>query len=92
MTLTNDHRWRALLWGALGALFLLPVIAMMLTSEVRWTGFDLVAAAVLLGGLGLAIELAVRFAPSNRARFVLAGIAVLAVALVWAEGAVGLFD
>lgn len=91
MTLTQDHRWRALLWGALGGLFVLPVIAMMLTSEVRWTAFDFVAAAVLLGGLGLAIELAIRFGGRARNRLLLSLAAVAGVATVWADGAVGIF-
>ena len=91
MTLTQDHRWRALLWGALGGVFLLPVVGMMLTSEVRWTAFDFVAAAVLLGGLGLAIELAIRFGGTRRARVLLSLAAVAGVATVWADGAVGVF-
>ncbi len=91
MTLTQDHRWRALLWGALGGLFLLPVVGMVLTSEVRWTAFDFVAAAVLLGGLGFAIELAIRFGGTRRARVLLSLAAVAGVATVWADGAVGVF-
>lgn len=91
MTLTQNHRWRALLWGALGGLFLLPLAAMMVTSEVRWTAFDFVAAAVLLAGLGFAIELAIRFGGTRRTRVLLSLAAVAGVATVWADGAVGIF-
>ncbi|WP_315761339.1 hypothetical protein [Sphingomonas sp. Y38-1Y] len=91
-TLAGPRHWRLMLWGAIAALYLLPVTAMLLNADAHWTAFDFAAAAVLLVGLGVAIELAVRFAPSTRARVVLGGSAVLCVALIWAEGAVGLFD
>lgn len=91
MTLTQDHRWRALLWGALGGLFLLPLIAMMVTSEVRWTASDFIMAAVLLSGLGFAIELAIRFGRTKRARVMQSLAAVAGGATVWADGAVGIF-
>lgn len=82
---------RALLWGALGAMYLVPVIAMLIAGDTQWTPFDFAAAALLLGGLGLAIELAIRFGPSSRARWMLASASVLMAAAIWADGAVGIF-
>lgn len=85
-------RTRAMLWGVIIGLLILPVIAMQFTTEVNWGPEDFAAAAVLLGGAGIALEMAARLLvdPAKRA---LAGLAILALLLVvWAELAVGVFD
>jgi hypothetical protein len=83
--------WRSAMWAAVAGCLLLPLVAMQVTDEVTWTGFDFIAAAVLLIGAGLAFELVVRLPFSKRAR----AVAVLAigafVTLLWAHGAVGVF-
>lgn len=83
--------WRVGMWSLLGALLLAPLVAMQFTQEVRWTGFDFAAAAVLMGTLGVLVEVTCRVVtrPIVRAA-VLAGLLALAL-LVWAKGAVGLF-
>jgi hypothetical protein len=83
--------WRAVMWGVLGALLLAPVVATQFTDDVRWTGFDVAAAAVLLGGLGLSVELTVRVVTRERARATIIGACLLTVLLIWAHGAVGVF-
>ena len=83
------HARRAM-WLALAALLIVPLIGMRLTSEVNWTASDFAAAALLLGTLGLVVEAATRFL-HPRARRLSVAAAIAAVALVWAEGAVGLF-
>ena len=84
-------RWRMAMWGVAAMLLLLPLVAMQFTSEVKWGIEDFAAAALLLGGAGLALEAVLRFVHDRRARIVL-GMAVLAaLVLVWAELAVGLF-
>lgn len=76
--------WRAIGWGGVALILLLP-----LATGAPWTLFDYVVAAVLLGGLGLGLELAARKADAAY----LGGAAVALVAavlLVWINGAVGI--
>jgi hypothetical protein len=58
---------------------------------MAWTGYDFVIAALLLGGTGLAIEAIVRVVRTPHARIGLSAVAVAAAALIWADGAVGVF-
>lgn len=83
--------WRPAMWAAIAALLLLPLVAMQFTRELAWTGFDFAAAAVLLGGLGLGLEIVSRTVRGTRRRVALGGAILLLVALVAAEGAVGIF-
>ena len=73
------------------ALFILavPLVAMQLTSEVEWMPGDFAVFAVMLAALGLAIELAVRFASGRWSRAVLVGIALAVFVLAWALLATG---
>jgi hypothetical protein len=97
MKVTNedlDQLWKALRmlgWGAAALIMTAPLVAMQFTSEVNWTLSDFVFAGVLLIGGGAVIELVawrVRN-PVIRIGFSLFVIAV--VALIWIEGAVGIF-
>jgi hypothetical protein len=85
--MTDDRRgmpWRPMGWGAAGCLLLLPLIA-----HAPWTLSDFIVAAALLGGAGLALELAVR-ASGDAAYRAGAGAAVAAAfLLIWVNGAVG---
>ena len=57
---------------------------------MNWTASDFVFAAVLIGGVGLVLELAVRSTPSAAYR---SGVAVLAAAsflLIWINAAIGI--
>ena len=83
--------WRIAGWSVLAALLALPAIAMQLSQEVEWTTGDFVVAGLLLGGLGLMLEGAVRFGKTARGRLALAAMAVLGFLIVWIELAVGLF-
>lgn len=78
-------------WSLVGGLLLLPAVAMQFTDEVAWTAIDFVFAAILLIGGGLLIELALWKAKSRAVRIALCLAAFAVVALIWAEGAVGLF-
>jgi hypothetical protein len=91
-TQSGWHRspWRLGLWGVAAALLLLPAAAMQFTDEVQWTAGDFVFAGVLIGGVGLAFELAVRM---TRDPFYRAGVAAALAAaflIMWANGAVGM--
>ncbi|MDP2764301.1 MAG: hypothetical protein Q8O54_05640 [Brevundimonas sp.] len=97
MMATNDGHnrlWtvlRLLGWSAVALILLAPAIAMRFTDEVNWTTSDFVFAGVLLIGGGAVIELVASRVrePAIRIGFALLVIAV--VALVWVEGAVGIF-
>lgn len=78
--------------ASVAILLLVPFGAMQLGVEgANWTGFDFIAAAVILLGAGLAIEVALRVVKRFEYR-VAACVAILsALALVWAEIAIGVF-
>ena len=96
MTDTTSHdgssnwRWvRPIAWGAAAALILTPLVAMKFTSEVNWTLGDFLFASLLIGLVGIALELAVRISGSwNYRAGALLGIAA-GFFLIWANGAVG---
>lgn len=94
---TNSHGqrgfgWlRPVAWAAALALILLPLAAMQFApgAGVNWTLGDFVFAAVVIGGVGLAFELALRISANWSYR---AGAAVGLAAgffLVWSNAAVG---
>lgn len=82
--------WRVAGWSAAAALLLLPLVAMQFTAEVNWTSFDFLFAAVLIGGVGLAFELAVRMTRSFAYRAGIAAALAAAFVIVWANAAVGM--
>ncbi len=87
----GGNRWRIAGWGLAALVLLLPVAGLAVTGEMGWGPGDFLAAAVLLGGAGLSLELVARTVRPGIARWA-AGAAVLgALLLVWAELAVGLF-
>ena len=83
---------RAVLWGLFAAVLIAPAVAMQFTAEVNWGPGDFVVAAGLLGLTGLGLELAARASLSRMGKMFAAGGIVLALLVVWAELAVGLFD
>jgi hypothetical protein len=81
--------WRIFGWGSAIGLILLPLIAMQFTSEVNWTLSDFIAAGLMIGLTGGALELAMRTSNNPWAR---AGAAVMILTcflLVWVNLAVG---
>ena len=68
----------------------LPAAAMLFTPEVRWGPEDFVAAALLLGALGLGVEVIARARLKPAPRAALLTALMLVVALIWAEAAVGI--
>lgn len=84
-------RWSVAVWGAAGALLLAPALAMRVPgSGVHWTGSDFAVAAALLGAACGAWELAKRTTGDALARAGFAAAVLGALALVWANLAVGL--
>jgi hypothetical protein len=82
--------WRITGWGLAASLLLLPAVAMRFTPEVNWTAFDFVFAAALIGGVGVAFEVAVRMTRSVPYRSGVAVALAAAFLLVWVNGAVGM--
>src|SRR4051812_31306314 len=68
-----------------------PLIAMQFTNEVDWQPRDFVIMGVLLYGTGLACELVMRKFTDMRYRFLICSALLLALFLIWAELAVGIF-
>lgn len=88
--LTQNKRL-TLIMLTVALVLLVPFIAMQFTSEVNWSPFDFVAMGVLLLGTGLLCELTLRKVKTTKNRILLCGIILLALFLVWAELAVGVF-
>lgn len=74
------------------ALLLVPAVAMQFTTEVTWGPGDFAAAAALLFGAGMVFALGSRRTKSARQRFAVGLIVFGALAVVWAELAVGVFS
>lgn len=86
----RGNRLRMAIWVLAAGLFLLPLVAMQFTGEVKWTGFDfLVWGLMLLAACG-AYEVVARMS-SNRHYRLGAGVAIATGFVVfWANGAVGM--
>jgi hypothetical protein len=77
-------------WGMIALLIILPAVAMQFTSEVNWTMADFAFAVVMLGGVGLAFEMAVRANGSWAYRGGAAIALGAGLLLLWANAAVGI--
>ena len=85
-----NKRLKIILLIVLGIL-LVPLIAKQFTSEVNWGIEDFALMAVLLFGTGLLIEVVLRYVQSKGNRILLCSLIIIALFLVWAEMAVGIF-
>lgn len=74
-----------------GALLLIPFIAMQFSSEVVWTVSDFIIMGILLLVTGLGIDLVLRKVSSNKYRLIISGIILAVFFMIWAELAVGVF-
>lgn len=98
MTVTNERLgqlWRVLRvlgWGAVALVLLAPAVAIRFTDEVDWTASDFVLAGLLLIGGGAVIELMAWRVRNPAIRIGFALLVIAIVALVWIEGAVGIFQ
>lgn len=87
---TNTVRITIIL-SVIAAILFIPLIAMQFTTEVNWDLTDFIAAGALLLAAGLAIEVVLRTIKAGNFRTVLFIVILLALFLVWAELAVGVF-
>jgi hypothetical protein len=74
-----------------GILLFIPFLAMRFTDEFNWSPMDFVTAGILLLGTGFACEFVLRTVRRNGYRLAICAGILLALMLVWAELAVGLF-
>jgi uncharacterized membrane protein YfcA len=81
----------SLIVTAVALLLLIPLIAMQFTEEVNWNLFDFVVAGALLLGTGFVGELVIRKVEKTQYRIILGIVLLVALLLVWAELAVGIF-
>jgi len=89
MTIQNKRLIGVLLTVAF--ILLIPLIAMQFTDEVDWKLFDFVIMGVLLLGTGLMCELVMRKVKKIEYRVAICGLLLVALFLIWAELAVGIF-
>lgn len=83
--------WFRLVGWGLGALVLMvPAVAMQFTGEVNWDWKDFLFAGVLVGLVGLVLELAVRAKANGSYRLGVAVAVMAAFLLTWANAAVGI--
>ncbi|NOR87914.1 MAG: hypothetical protein GQ527_09915 [Bacteroidales bacterium] len=73
-------------------ILLLPLIAMQFTDEVNWTLLDFVIAGILLTGTALMLEITIRKVKNTSYRIVIIIAILIALFLIWAELAVGIFE
>ena len=74
-----------------GALLLIPFIAMQFSNEVVWTASDFIIMGILLLVTGLGIDLVLRKVSSSKNRLIMGGIILALFFMIWAELAVGVF-
>ncbi len=72
-------------------ILLIPLIAMQFTDEVNWNLFDFVVMGILLLATGLMCELVLRRVKKIGQRIAICGVLLLALLIIWAELAVGVF-
>ena len=72
-------------------LLLIPLIAMQFTNAVNWNMFDFIVAGGLLLGTGLLCELVMRKVKKTNYRISICAVLLVALLLIWAELAVGIF-
>lgn len=74
------------------AILLIPFVAMQFTDEVAWNVADFIVTGIILLGAGFIYELVIKKFIDAKYRAISVGILLVAVILVWAELAVGLFN
>lgn len=72
-------------------LLLIPLIAMQFTNEVKWGPADFAVMGILLLGTGLMCELVMRKVKKVGYRIAICAALLVALFLIWAELAVGIF-
>lgn len=80
------------LFASASVLLLIPLIAMQFTGEVNWTTVDFMVAGVLLYGTAIACDLALRMIKNKNTAWIVCGVILLFLVLLWIELAVGIIN
>lgn len=80
-----------LLYTVAAVILLIPFLSMQFSKEVNWSGFDFVVAGILLFGTAFGIDLVLRKVNRNGKKMFYILLVLLALFLIWAELAVGIF-
>ena len=70
---------------------MIPLIAMQLTDEVKWSLFDFIIMGAMLSITGLVGEVILKKVKKSKHRLILYIAIVMIFFLIWAELAVGIF-
>lgn len=73
-------------------LLVVTLAAMQFTNEVNWSLFDFLVAGILLSGTAFLCEFVWRKVGKPKHRILLCLAVLMALVLIWAELAVGVFD
>jgi hypothetical protein len=74
------------------ALLTVPFIASFFTGEVKWSAMDFVIMGVLLTSASVGVDWALKKAKTPQMKWAYALVILTALALLWAEMAVGIFN
>ena len=91
MEITHQNKRLITILAIALAVLLIPLIAMIFTTDVSWKIFDFIIAGVLLFGTGLTLEFILRKIKKLQYRILLGIVLFVVLFLIWAELAVGIF-
>ncbi|ARS38942.1 hypothetical protein CA265_04310 [Sphingobacteriaceae bacterium GW460-11-11-14-LB5] len=90
-TLNSGKLRITIILSVIASILAIPLVAMQFTNEVQWDTRDFAVMGTLLLSTGLAIELVFRNLKTGILRTVILVAILLALFLIWAELAVGIF-
>lgn len=90
-TISNKNTRLFVILSAAAMVLSLPLIAMIFTDEVDWKLPDFIIMGALFFSTGLGIELVLRKVKGTLQRILFSGVILLALFVIWAELAVGIF-
>lgn len=85
------NKRRIIILSVIGFILMQPLIGMVFSNEVHWTGSDFLIAGILLAIIGLGIEVVFKFTSTKKQRLFFLAIVLILGLLTWAEMAVGIF-
>lgn len=88
INMLQDLNWRRIYLAFAAAVLLVPAAGMWFSSEVAWGPGDFLAAALLLGGAWVAVEVIVRLMPEGFGRLAFVAVVAIAALAVWAHLAI----
>lgn len=87
----KNSKISVLIYSVAAILLAIPFVAMQFTDEVNWSPSDFLIAGILLFASAFGIDLILKKVKVDARRFVYVVLVLLALFLVWAELAVGIF-